>query len=247
MITRLSGRNTSTNHDCFNHLGGRGGGGGKLTHRIYTKLKGETVGISRHVFQCHSEQRKWGQFEETIGELKTFASTKYVLYIDYLTSIFVNRTQPILIKPTLSRKKETLVLENKEARTIESSTQEEIEEFRIKLKEFLKDEKAIKTIKRSLHNMVWGQCPPMTRTKLTEKENFESVELSSNVLELLKMVQGTCDKMTTNASLYDAINESKRRYHTYHQEPWDDIETHVKAFKGNMEVVEHYEGSLFNN
>ena len=88
---------------------------------------------------------------------------------------------------------------------------------------------------------------PHDENNVNGKGNFESVELSSNVLELLKMVQGTCDKMTTNASLYDAINESKRRYHTYHQEPWDDIETHVKAFKGNMEVVEHYEGSLFNN
>ena len=157
MTTRSSGRNPSTGHDRSKYRGGRGGGGGKPKHSIYTKFNGETVGMGGHVFQCHSEQRERGQFEETLGALKTFASTKYVSYIDYLTPIFVNLTQPILIKPTLSSKKETLVLENKEVCTIETSTQEEIEEFKIKLKEFLKDEKAVKTIKRSLHSMVWGQ------------------------------------------------------------------------------------------
>ena len=96
-----------------------------------------------HVFQCHSEQRERGQFEETLGALKTFSSTKYVTYIDYLTPIFVNLSQPILIKPKLSSKKETLILQDGNPRIIESSSQEEIEEYKIKLKEYLKDKKAV--------------------------------------------------------------------------------------------------------
>ena len=76
------------------------------------KYRGETTGMGGHVFQCHSETRERGQFEETLGALKTFASTKYVAHIDYLTPIFVNLTQPFLVKPTLDSKKETLILKD---------------------------------------------------------------------------------------------------------------------------------------
>ena len=102
-------------------------------------FKGETAGMSGHVFQCHSEQRVKGEFDETMGALKTFASTKYVSYIDYLTPIFVDISEPTLVKPKLSNTEETVTLKDGSERTFRSSTTEELEEFRIKLKEFLKD------------------------------------------------------------------------------------------------------------
>ena len=97
-----------------------------------------------HVFQCHSEQRERDYLEETLGALKTFTSTKYVTYIDYLILIFLNISQPVLTKPKLAGKKETMILKDGDTRTIDSSSQEEIEEYKIKLKEYLKDEKAVK-------------------------------------------------------------------------------------------------------
>ena len=47
----------------------------------------------------------------------------------------------------------------------------------------------------------------MMRTKLKGNEKFEEVELNGDVVELLKMIRGTCREMTTNASLHDAIDE----------------------------------------
>ena len=76
------------------------------------------------------------------------------MYINYLTAIFINLSQPILEKPKLGSTKETLILKEGGSRTIDSSSQEEIKEFKIKLKEYLKDEKAVKSILRSLHNVV---------------------------------------------------------------------------------------------
>ena len=122
--------------------------------------------MSGHVFQCHSEQRVSGEFDDTMGALKTFASTKYVLYIDYLNPFFVDLSEPTLIKPKLRSTTETINLKNELTRKVSSSSTEELEELKMKLKEFLKDEKAVKTIKRSLHNMVWGQCSHILRTKL---------------------------------------------------------------------------------
>ena len=110
--------------------------------KVYSTFKGETMEMSGNVFQCHSEQRERGQFEETIGALTTFSSTKYVSNIDYLTPIFVNLSQPVLTKPNLTSKNKTSTFEGGVTRIVTTLSQEEIEEYNIKLKELLKDEKA---------------------------------------------------------------------------------------------------------
>ena len=129
----------------------------------------------------------------------------------------------------------------------EISTREELEEYRLKLKEFLKDKKAVKTTKRSLHNVVWGQCSQMLRTKLKGDDELAKIEIDGDVVELLKKIRGVCRQMTTNESLYDSIDEAKRRYYTYRQQPEDDNETHLRTFKSNSDVIEHYKGSLYED
>jgi len=84
-----------------------------------------------------------------------------MLYIDYLTPIFVDISEPTLNKPTLNSTTEEVIFKDGSKRDIVSSTTEELEEYKMKLKEFLKDKKAVRTIKRSLNNVVWGQCSHM--------------------------------------------------------------------------------------
>lgn len=171
----------------------RSGGDGKSAYRfIEAKFEGETPGMSGYVFQCHSEQRKRGQFKETMGALKTFASTKYVSHIDYLTPFFFDLSEPALIKPTLTSKKSTITLNYGTTKEISSASQDELEEFRLKLKDFINDEKAVKTTKRSLHNVVWGQCSHMLRTKPKGDEDYKRIELDGDVVELLKHVRSMC-------------------------------------------------------
>ena len=50
--------------------------------------------------------------------------------------------------------------------------------------------------------------------------------------------------MTINALLYDVIDESKKRYYSYKQQPWDEKEVHLHVFKISTDVVKHYDGSL---
>lgn len=149
-----------------NRGGGGGGGDRKRPFKAKERFKGEKVSMNGNVFQCNSEQTVRGEFEETMGALKTFTSTKYVVYIDYLTLIFVDIQEPTLSKPMLSSAMETIELVDGMTRKVINSSTEELQEFKMKLKEFLKDEKAVKAIKRSLYNVVWGQCSHMLRTKL---------------------------------------------------------------------------------
>jgi len=130
------GRNGSLTRDSNRHRGGRGGRGrGDRRHKPLKtdKTKGEMSGMMVAVFQCHSEQQNRGQFDETMGALKTFASTKYVSHIDYLTPIFTDLTQPSLIKPYVSNTKTQVNLKDNSKIMTDSVSMEEIEEYKIKL------------------------------------------------------------------------------------------------------------------
>jgi len=53
--------------------------------------------------------------------------------------------------------------------------------------------------------------------------------------------------MTINASIYDSIDEAKKRYYLYRQQPEDDNETHLRTFKNNIDVVEYYKGNMYED
>ena len=55
-----------------------------------TICKGDMTELNGRVFKIHSEQRKKGQFDDTLDTLKIYVSSKYVKYIQYLTPIFVD-------------------------------------------------------------------------------------------------------------------------------------------------------------
>ena len=125
-------KNHSTNRGQNRYRGG-GGGDRKPPYKTKERFKGESTDMGGHIFQCHSEQRIRGEFDETMRALKTFASAKYVAYIDYLTPIFVDILEPTLVKPKLRSTEEELVLSDGTTRKVNSSSTEELEEFKMKL------------------------------------------------------------------------------------------------------------------
>ena len=52
--------------------------------------------------------------------------------------------------------------------------------------------KLVKTIKRSLHNVVWGQCSHMLQTKLKGDNELKKIDLDGDVVALLKQIRGAC-------------------------------------------------------
>ena len=55
----------------------------------------------------------------------------------------------------------------------------------------------------------------MFRNKLKGDDELAKIEINGDVVELLKKIRGVCRQMTTNASLYDSINEAKKMYYVY--------------------------------
>ena len=53
------------------------------------------------MFQVHAEQRKRGQFQDSIAGMKVWASTAYKEESIYLDSIFDDLTEPVIHVPDL--------------------------------------------------------------------------------------------------------------------------------------------------
>ena len=66
-----------------------------------------------------------------------------------------------------------------------------------------------------------------------------------NVVQLLVEIREISRMMSANASVYDCLDEAKRFFYTYRQQPEDSNQQHLKSFKSNSDIVEHYGGVLY--
>ena len=79
---------------------------------------GNTKEMNSQVFQIHTEQRKKGQFQDTMDQLLTYAATNYAKEIKHLKTIFTNLEEPMIEVPqppstrrALSSLEETILAE----------------------------------------------------------------------------------------------------------------------------------------
>ena len=216
--------------------------------KIKERFEGSTKEMNGHVFQMLSEQKEKNQFNDALDELETFASTKCVKQIDYLTPLFAELTLPTVPKPVLlAAKKIKVKLEDGSVKEIDDAEPFEVESFRCKVKSYSKETLTLKATLRSLFIVVLGQCSKMMKTKLQGHSNYKRVEKDGDVAELLKMIRAISREMNANESIYDALDEAKRKYYLYRQAPEDDSEQHSRAFKENVDVVEHLGGGMFSD
>lgn len=172
-------------------------------------FKGKTAALGGNVFQVHSEQRRHGQFSETMDALKVYASTKYVNHIEYLTPIFVNLLPPSITKPTLTNSKITVTLADGTTREIDNATKEELLEFEYKMKFYVKEEISLKVMLRSLFNIIMGQCSKMMISRMAGDEKMKQVKKDSDIIKLLKIIRGVSREITTNTSYTTPTTKQK--------------------------------------
>ena len=63
---------------------------------------GKTKEMNGHVFQLQVEQKKKGQYQETLDQLRVYASTVHKKEIKALKILFTQLKQPSIIKPEKS-------------------------------------------------------------------------------------------------------------------------------------------------
>ena len=57
--------------------------------------------MNEQVFQLQLEQKKKGQFQETLDQLQIYASLNYKKDITHLKVLFTELQQPVVVKPEI--------------------------------------------------------------------------------------------------------------------------------------------------
>ena len=99
--------------------------------------------MNSQVFQLHTEQRRKGQFQDTIDQLLTYAATNYPKEIKHLKIIFTDLEEPTIEAPQPTSTRRAL-----------SSLEETI--LAEETKQYIKDKQNIDNTMASLYSVVWG-------------------------------------------------------------------------------------------
>ena len=239
----------------FKYRGGGRGGRGQSGRGGYRKtnnirgvfFKGETKEMNGNVFQTHSEQKKRGQFQDTMDALKVYSSTGYKKDIKYLNPLFNKLEMPNVSEPeqNFTTREDT----NKEGvvTITQTPTHFETAVYNERIKTWIKATDALDSTLRSLYNIVWGQCSTLMQNKLKASGKFDERDTNGDVTWLLKEIRSVSHQLEANVSLYDSVDEAKKSYYLYKQAPEDANATHLKNYRTNVEVVKHFGSDLFND
>ena len=176
--------------------------------------------MSGHVFQVHAEQRHKGQFQDTLDQLRLYASVQHKKEIKALKPLFTLLKKPEIPRPVRPTPKEIVMkTESGDEETI-TTTIDEIDKviYSEEIKQFVKDTKNLESTTTSLYNIIWGQCSRLMKNRIMAMKDFSTVEEECDITTLLKEIRRIGNQMEQNISIYDALDGAKEAYYAYQKE-----------------------------
>ena len=232
---------TNTNPRRQGNRSGRG-------HKTPNGFRGETPGMQGHVFRLQSEHSKKREFQDTMDALERYAGRIYPLDTAKLQDLFKKLelptyTQPIPPGTAREKQLEGVKIEEVGSAIDEWSKIKYTEEFKL----YLSNQERLESTLIAIFNVAWGQCSRKLQDQIRAEKNFETIEKTSNVADLLKLIKVTCMKFEANVCLEEALWEAKHRFFTYRQGDFESTSVHIRNVRALYEVVEHYGGSVFDD
>ena len=226
--------NTNRGSDPGQRTGRSGTRGGRVRQKWNPKsnkntFNGKTREMNGNVFQLQVEQKRKGQYQETLDQLQVYAVNMYRKDIKVLKVLFTDLKKPTKLMP--------LPVKN-------PSTVEDIL-FKEEVKQYTKDKRSLESTLVSLYNVVWGQCSKLLQNKLKANPKYDDFNNSSDVVMLLKEIKLLSNKIEENASSYDALHEAKTKLYRYQQGDNDSLADHMRNFKDLCNSVEYHGGDTF--
>ena len=109
--------------------------------------------MNGNVCQTHSERKNKSQFGDTVKALRVYSSQMYKSDIKYLNVLFTNLQETKVIVSDDPVETVTMDASGK----IETSISKfEDMKYTESIKQWIRDDKSLKTTIRSLHNIIWG-------------------------------------------------------------------------------------------
>ena len=129
--------------------------------------------MNGQVFQLQLEQKKKGQFQQTLDQLQIYSSSNYKKDIKHLKVLFTKLWQPVIVKS--------------EAR--DNMTKGEQVMFAEQARQYIKDSMSLDTSLVSLYNVVWGQCSWLLQNKLKSSNRYTEFDNNCDVAGLLTEIK----------------------------------------------------------
>ena len=240
-------KRTKSNTDDSHKEGRRSRFKGKRKHNNYLGFKGKANDMDRHVFQVHSEQRKKRQFDVTMKQLSVFVSTNYTAQAKHLAPLFRDLSPPSIPKPKMGTTK-TKYKDTTEIELVkEETTDFDKTVFAEKVKIWIKEEAALESTLQSLMTIIVEQCSELIQNRLQAEKNYEIMLNSRDVVGMLKAIRAISSQVETNISIYDAVDEAKRRYYRSYQLEEDTNATFLNDYKSVIDTMEHYKSNIYED
>lgn len=196
------------------------------------------------MFQLHKERRKRGQFRDTVGALKTLASTEFKQDGRYLEPLFrplQDPVPPLPIKP----KGEVVLDPNDGTKTITLPADEvELDVFKAELTEYVKQKERLKQTKTGISNIVIAQCSKPLKNKLKGINVYDNMKQNGDVAGILQAIRDLSNQIEENVSPYETLDELHKKFFLYRQIPGEDKPTHLTKFKEAVDVLKHNGSTL---
>ena len=200
--------------------------------------------MNGHVFQLPSERTKRGQFRETIKALKTLASIEYKKDILYLDPLFRKLEDPVIERPSKPQPESV----KSEDGTVEDITDSvEMDIYKEEVRDHVRKKERLKQAKSSLFIVVLGQCSDAMTNKLKGVKGYNDMEKNCDVAALLRAVRDLSNKVEEKVSPYETLDDLKKQFYLYRQQPGEDNATHLMKFKDLVEILEQFGSSCFTD
>ena len=207
---------------------------------------GKSPDMKGNVYQVYSEQRKKREFQNTTKQLKVFASTNYSKQAKLLAPLFKDLTKPTVPKPVKGKTEPSGKTDSEgNAILIEGEFDKQVFSERIKM--WIKEEAQLEAMTHALYEIVWGQCSELMQNRIIAHKDYEAIRDDGNVAELLKLIRTISTQVETNVSIYDTIDEAKRRYYRMYQGEEDTNATYLNDYRAAIDTLDHYESSIFED
>ena len=197
-------------------------------------FSGETTDMNGHLFQTIDESKDATQYVKTVEALERYAFKTYK--VD-LSSIF-RRDDPELPSIEIPEKPS-------EDEINESPAVEDI--YQLKLKEFVKDERALKVALKSMFAVIWGQCSNSIRTKLEKKKNIQDIKSKGDVVQLLLHIRHACMNYEDKHHPCITLCQQFSAFHVFYQREGLPIQKYIQIFRVIVENIERYGGEFGNH
>ena len=219
----------------------------KKNGNTYGGFRGKSKDMEGHVFQVHSEQRRKRQFELTLRQLQVFVSTKFNKQAKYLAPLFDDLSLPVVPKPTLPTYE--VIEKDKDGNdvVVEKSTDFEKAVFSEKVKMWIKEEANLESTVQSLITIIIEQCSELMQNRLLAENNYELIIKTRNISLLLKAIRAISSQVETNISIYDAVDEAKRRYYRSYQSSTDTNATFLNDYRALIDTLTHYKSNIYED